>query len=70
MILRCPHCPACANGPMHDLWVESAQLVRLWLLWNEAAKKVMPYPQYRVVDAQMHRIEAAIKAVPKLERKK
>ena len=55
---------------MHDLWVETAQLVRLWQTWEGAAKRAMPYPQYKVVDAQMRRIDLAIKAVPKLERKK
>lgn len=69
MILRCPHCPACANGPMHDLFVESANLVRMWDTWQGAIIKVLPETQYKTVAARITTLRSALEAIPHLEKK-
>lgn len=69
MILHCPHCPACANGPMHDLFVESANLVRMWDTWQGAITKVMPLEQYGTVSKRIETLRQVLNAIPHLERK-
>lgn len=69
MILRCPHCPACANGPMHDLFVESANLVRLWETWQGAITPMVPPTHYKIVAQRISTLRQALDAIPHLEKK-